>query len=189
MSEAFREICEQAGIRRQFTAPFSPQQNGVVERRNKTVMEKSRTMIKSMKVPRRFWGEAVRHSVYLLNKLPTRSMGYRTPFEAWCGKRPQLGHVRVFGCKANVRPATPHLKKLDDKSVPMIYLGVEEGSKAHRLYNPQSRRIVVSRDVVFEETISWEWNSKNSEGSEFVVDDEIQVVTQTHRVIGEHDAK
>jgi hypothetical protein len=175
------------GIRSWFTTPFS-QQNGVVERRNRTVMEMSRAMMKSMNVPGRLWGEAVRQSVYLLNRLPTRIMGHRTPFEALCGKRPQLGHVRVFGCRANVRPATPHLKKLDDRSVPMVYLGVEDGSKAHRLCNPQTRRIVVSRDVVFEEAISWKWNSEYSEGSEFVVDDEVQVVTQTLGTDGGHDA-
>jgi hypothetical protein len=153
LAAAFKEICESAGIKRQLTAPFTPQQNGVVERRNRTVMEMARSIMKSMKVPGRFWGEAVRHSVHLLNRLPTRPMGSRTPFEAWSGRKPQLGHMRVFGCKAHVRTAKAHLSKLEDRSVPMVYFGVEEGSKAHRLYNPQTRKIVVSRDVVFEENV------------------------------------
>ena len=70
-------------------------------------------------------------SLYLLNRLPTKAMGSRTPFEAWCGRKPQLGHVRIFGCGANVRPAVPHLKKLDDRSVPMVYLGVEDMAVKH----------------------------------------------------------
>ena len=160
LAAAFKNTCEEAGIKRQLTAPYSPQQNGVVERRNRTVMEMARSLLKSMNVPGAFWGEAVRHSVHLLNRLPTKPMGYRTPFEAWNGRKPQLGHFRVFGCKAHVRPATPHLKKLDDRSVPMVYFGVEEGSKAHRLYNPQTKKIVVSRDVIFEESVAWDWNTE-----------------------------
>ncbi|KAG6467872.1 hypothetical protein ZIOFF_072436 [Zingiber officinale] len=79
-------------------------------------------------MPARFWGEAVRHAVYLLNRLPTKALGDRTPFEAWMGRKPHLAHLRVFGCVAYVKNTTPHLKKLDDRSSPMVYLGVEEGA-------------------------------------------------------------
>ena len=105
-----------AGIKRQFTAPYSPQQNGVVERRNRTVMEMARSLMKGMGVPARFWGEAVRHSVYLLNRLPTKAMGDCTPYEAWNGRKPHLGHLKVFGCTTNVRSVGPHLRKLADRS-------------------------------------------------------------------------
>jgi hypothetical protein len=191
LASAFKEICDQAGIKRQLTAPYSPQKNGVVERRNRTVMEMARSILKSMKVPGRFWGEAVRHSVHLLNRLPTKPMGYRTPFEAWSGRRPQLGHIRVFGCKAHVRPAKPHLKKLEDRSVPMVYLGVEEGSKAHRLYDPQTRRIVVSRDVVFEEGESWKWNAEFGENSDFIEEESGEIAGHQNSNVenggGNHD--
>ena len=72
-------------------------------------------------------------------------MGDRTPYEAWNGRRPHLGHLRIFGCTGHVRPNVSHLKKLDDRSVPMVYLGVEEGSKAHRMLNTSTNKIVVSR--------------------------------------------
>jgi hypothetical protein len=104
-------------------------------------------------------------------------MGYRTPFEGWSGRKPQFGHVKVFGCRANVRPAVSHMRKFDDSSFGMVYFGVE-GSKAHRLYNPQTRRIVVSRDVIFEETFNWQWNTEFGENSDFVVDDTEAVVYQ-----------
>jgi hypothetical protein len=149
LNGVLQSICDQAGIRRQFTAPYTPQQNGVVERKNRTVMEMTRALMKSMKIPEKFWAEAVRHAVYLINRLPTKAMGSRTPYEAWNGKRPHLGHLRVFGCKGHVKTVKPYLKKLDDRSMPMIYFGIEEGSKAHRMYDPQTNRIVVSRDVVF----------------------------------------
>jgi hypothetical protein len=149
LAKVFAGVCEQAGIRRQLTAPFTPQQNGVVERRNRTVMEMARALLKSMKVPGRLWGEAVRHSVYLLNRLPTKILGDSTPFEIWNGRKPSLGHVRMFGCVAHARINTPHPRKLDDRSKRLVYLGVEDGCKAHRLYNPETNKIVVSRDVVF----------------------------------------
>jgi transposase InsO family protein len=88
LAATFKDVCEQAGIKRQFTAPYSPQQNGVVERRNRTIMEMARSLLKSMSVPRRFWGEAVKHLVYLLNRLPTKAMRSRTPFEGWNGRKP-----------------------------------------------------------------------------------------------------
>ncbi|KAG6504884.1 hypothetical protein ZIOFF_037232 [Zingiber officinale] len=125
-------------------------------------------------MPARFWGEAVRHTVYLLNRLPTKVLGGRTPFEAWMGRKPHLAHLRVFGCVAYVKNATPHLKKLDDRSSPMVYLGVEEGCKAHRLFDPRHGKLQVSRDVVFQENSEWTWTAgANHEENlpEFMVED------------------
>jgi hypothetical protein len=168
----FAGVCEQAGIKRQLTAPYTPQQNGVVERKNRTVMEMARSLLKSMRVPGRFWGEAVRHAVYLLNRLPTKVLGDITPYETWTGRKPSLGHLRVFGCTAHTKFSAPHLRKLDDRSRPLVYLGTEDGSKAHRLYEPDSNRIIVSRDVIFEESKVWQWSSTSTaeESVDFVVE-------------------
>jgi hypothetical protein len=152
----------EARIKHQFTAPYTPQQNGVVERKNRSMMEMARSLLKSMEILGIFWAKAVRHSVYLLNRLPTKSMGYRTPYEGWNGRKPHLGHLRVFGCKGHVKIMGTHLKKLDDRSVPLVYFGVEEDSKAHMMYNPKTNRIVVSRDVVFEESVKWSWEPAGS---------------------------
>jgi hypothetical protein len=107
-----------------------------VGRRNRTVVEMARTMMKSMKVLGRYWGEAVRHVVYMLNRLPTKAVLEKTPYEMWVGRRPHLGHLKIFGCLAHMKVIVPHLKKLSDRSQKTVYLGVEEGSKAHRLYDP-----------------------------------------------------
>jgi hypothetical protein len=88
-------------------------------------------------------------------------MGYRTPYEGWNGRKPHLGHMRVFGCRGHVKIVGTHLRKLDDRSMPMVYFGIEEGSKAHRMYNPQNKKIIVSRDVVFEESVKWSWDAVN----------------------------
>ena len=160
-SKKFTEFCKVEGVERHLTAPYTPQQNGVVERRNRTVMSTARSLLKSMQVPTNLWGEAVRHAVYLLNRLPTKVLGDCTPYQAWTGKRPQLEHLRVFGCIAHVKIVGSHLKKLDDRSQVMVYLGVEDGSKAHRFLDPACGKIRVSRDVVFEEEKKWEWCNDN----------------------------
>ncbi|KAG6520324.1 hypothetical protein ZIOFF_017373 [Zingiber officinale] len=159
LSTEFTRFCGNEGIERHLTAPYTPQQNGVVERRNRTVIAMARSLLKGTHMPARFWGEAIRHAVYLLNRLPTKALGERTPFEAWMGRKPHLSHLRVFGCVAYVKNTTPHLKKLDDRSSPMVYLGVEEGCKAHRLFDPKRGKLQVSRDAIFQENCEWTWNA------------------------------
>ncbi|KAG6491761.1 hypothetical protein ZIOFF_046699 [Zingiber officinale] len=105
------------------------------------MMAMARSLLKGTHMSIRFWGEAVRHAVYLLNRLPTKALGERTPFEAWMGRKSHLAHLRVFGCVAYVKNTAPHLKKLDDRSSPMVYLGVEEGCKAHHLFDPRHGKL------------------------------------------------
>lgn len=81
-----------------------------------------------------------------------------TPFEAWSEKKPHVDHIRVFGCIAHMKEPCVNMKKLDDKSRTVIHLGKEPGTKAYRLFNPETKRICISRDVVFEERKSWNWS-------------------------------
>ncbi|GJU64890.1 zinc finger, CCHC-type containing protein [Tanacetum coccineum] len=164
-SNEFTKYCKENGIARQLTAPYSPQQNGVVERRNRTVLSTTRSMMKAMKLPVNFWVEAVIHAIYILNRIPTRAMEDKTPYEALYNRKPNLENLRIFGCTAYAKITIPHLKKLDDRSIPMIYLGVEEGSKACRLYDPITKKKHVSRDVKFMETKPWDWNKGEEDTS------------------------
>ena len=129
ISNLFSVFCSETGIKHYTTTPYSPQQNGVVERRNQTVVEMARCMMKSMSVPSRFWGEAVATAVYILNRSPTKSLQNKTPFEAWHGKKPCVRHFRTFGCTAHVKIAGPSLAKLADRSKRMVLLGYEPGTK------------------------------------------------------------
>ncbi|GJZ50793.1 zinc finger, CCHC-type containing protein [Tanacetum coccineum] len=138
-SNEFTKYCKENGIARQLTAPYSPQQNGVAE--------------------------AVRHAIYILNRVPTRALEDKTPYEALYNRKPNLENLRIFGCTAYAKITIPHLKKLDDRSIPMIYLGVEEGSKACRLYDPIAKKKHVSRDVKFMETKPWDWNKDKEDTS------------------------
>lgn len=84
-------------------------------------------------------------------------MSEKTPYEAWYQRKPKVQFLRVFGCVAHVKVVTPHLKKLDDRSIPIVFIGYEPGTKAYRFYNPNTSKLVVSHDVVFEEDSEWDW--------------------------------
>ncbi|GAB2283017.1 hypothetical protein Dimus_039573 [Dionaea muscipula] len=157
-SKAFNDYCQAYGIRRLLTAPYSPQQNGVAERKNRTILDMVRSMLKSKSMPKEFWAECVAYAVYLLNRCPTKNVEDMTPQEVWSGVRPNISHLKVFGCLAYAHIPNQKRLKLDDKSVPYVFIGYDNKSKAYRLYDPKERKIHISRDVTFNEEGSWDWN-------------------------------
>jgi hypothetical protein len=108
-----------------------------------------------MKVPGRFWGEAVKTAVYLLNRAPTKSLNGKTPFEAWFGRKPGVKHLRTFGCTAYAKCLGPGLNKLADRAVPGVFFGYAPGTKGYRVYDPVKDRLMISRDVLFDEKRAW----------------------------------
>ena len=153
----FKEYCDEHGVKHFTTAPYTPQQNGVVERRNRTVVEMARCLLKSKNMPGEFWGEAVSTAVFLLNRAPTRSLQGKTPYEAWYNKKPKVHFLRTFGCLVHVKKVGPGVTKLSDRSTPMVFLGYETGTKGYRVYDPVAKRLHISRDVIFEEGRAWQW--------------------------------
>lgn len=108
-------------------------------------------MLKSKNMPGKFWGEDVTMAVYLLNRASAKSVVGMTPYEACSGRKPTVDHWRTFGCVAHVKIVGGHIRKLVDRSTPMVMIGYEKGSKAYCPYNPVTRKAVVSRYVAFEE--------------------------------------
>jgi hypothetical protein len=161
-SGEFQQLCDATGIIHYTTAPCSPQQNGVVERRNQTVVEMARCLLKSMNVPPQFWGEATRMVVYILNRAPTRALNSVTPYELWHGRKPNVQHLHMFGCVAHVKKTGPRVNKLADRSSMMIFIGYEEGSKCYRVYDPIANKLQVSHDIVFEESRAWAWEENSA---------------------------
>ncbi|KAL4334062.1 hypothetical protein GQ457_07G002440 [Hibiscus cannabinus] len=159
-SSKFSTFCAKNGIQRQLIAPYSPQQNCVTERNNRTIMNMVRNMMIARGVPKCFWAEAVNWTVHILNRSPTLTIQNMTPEEAWSGKRPYVGYFRVFGCVAHVHVGATYRTKLDTRNLACVLLGVNEEFKAYRLYDPISKRIVISRDVVFEEDCGWNWGEE-----------------------------
>jgi Reverse transcriptase (RNA-dependent DNA polymerase) len=155
----FDEYCKTIGIKRYLTTPYSPQQNGVVERRNQIILRMIRSMMKSMYVLLEFWGEAITTVVYILNRASTKSLTGRTPYEAWYERKPKVEHLRNFRCPVHVKVTNPHISKFDDMSSLMVFIGYEKGSKAYRVYNPITRKVHVIRDAIFEEDKAWSWDT------------------------------
>ena len=106
-------------------------------------------MIKNKNLPKAFWGEAISTAVYLLNRAPTKSLEGKTPYESWTRRKPSVEHLKVFGCIVYVKTLEKSLKKLDDQSLPMIFIGYEKGVKGYRTFDPISKTIHITRDVVF----------------------------------------
>ena len=115
-------------------------------------MNMVRSMISEKKIPKSLWLEAVNWTVHVLNRNPTLAVKNKTPEEAWRGVKPSVEHFRVFGCTFHIHVRdNKRTTKLDDESLCCVLLGVSEELKAYGLYDPTSQRIIISRDVVFEE--------------------------------------
>lgn len=162
-SKDFEDFCVKYGIRRELTAAYTPQQNGVSERKNRTILNMVRSLLLKGNVHKNFWPEAVNWSIHVLNRSPTFAVQNMTPEEAWSGRRPAVDHFRIFGCIAYAHTPDEKRKKLDDKSEKCIFLGVSDSSKAYKLFNPLTKKIVTSRDVVFDEETTWDWNEQQSQ--------------------------
>ena len=102
-SVEFATYCADQGVGQHHTTPYSPQQNGVVERRNQTVVGMARSMMKAKGMPAKFWGEAVTTVVFILNRAPTKALKGKTPFETWHGRKPNVSFLRTFGCVDHVK--------------------------------------------------------------------------------------
>ncbi len=149
MSNAFRRFCVDAGIKHQVTLPYTPQQNGVAERLNRTIMECTRAMLYAQDLPEHFWGEAVTAAVYLKNRLPHITLGYKVPEHSWTGKKPDVRNLRVWGCKAYVHIPSSLRKKLDAKSRICIFVGYANEHMGWRFWDVEGRKIIFSRDATF----------------------------------------
>lgn len=129
-------------------------------------------MIKAKGLPGIFWEEAVNTTVYILKRTTTKGTGGKTPYELWNGTTPAVHHLRTFGCVAHVKNTGPHVKKLDERSKPMIFAGYEPGSKVYRVYDLVACHVQISRDVIFDEEARREWdmNPVASSDNEFVIE-------------------
>ncbi|RVX02815.1 Retrovirus-related Pol polyprotein from transposon TNT 1-94 [Vitis vinifera] len=156
-NEIFDKFCEEAGIEHQLTTPYTPQQNGVSERKNRSIMEMTRCMLHEKELPKKLWAEAANTAVFLLNRLPTRVLQKKTPFEAWFGYKPDLKNLRTFGCLCFSYVPQVKRDKLDKKAEPGVFIGYSNSSKAYRIFQPQNGKILVSRDVKFMEDRQWNW--------------------------------
>ncbi|GJW27908.1 zinc finger, CCHC-type containing protein [Tanacetum coccineum] len=147
---------QSVGIIHETTAPYTPQQNGVAERKNRALKEMVNSMLSYSGLSEGFWGEAMLTACYLLNRVPNKR-NKTTPYELWYKKRPNLSYLRVWGCRAVVRLPDPKRKTLGEKGIDCIFVGYAEHSKAYRFYviepndSVSINSIIESRDAIFDE--------------------------------------
>lgn len=139
--------CRKKGIQLDRTIPYTPQLNGKAERLNRTLIEKSRALIIDSGLDKEMWGEAAYASTYLLNRSPTSTLDV-TPAEAWNQRKINLNNIRVFGCNAFAKVLEPQ-KKLNDRSRKYILVGY--APNGYRLWDSEKRKIIIARDIKFEE--------------------------------------
>lgn len=148
MKNELHKYFKDNGILTQFTVPKTPQQNGVAERKNRTLIEMVRCMLNSSGIHKQYWGEAVNTANHILNRLPTKGIK-ATPYEIWHNKKPNLNYFQIFGTPAYVHIPKDERKKLDVTSRKLIFVGYENGTKGYRLLDVNTHKIKVSRDVTF----------------------------------------
>jgi transposase InsO family protein len=173
----FALFLQEHGIKAQYTTPFNPQQNGVAERKNRTLLNMVRCMMCTTGLPKFLWGEALKTANYICNRTPSKAIE-KTSFELWCGRKPSLFHCHVWGCHAEARIYNPNLNKLDSKTVSCYFIGYPDKSKGYKLYSAKhSPRIFETHQVKFlsERVHNTEYEDLTSDFEEVVTNVNIAV--------------
>ena len=150
---AFLRWLDQQGIVVERTAPYTPAQNGVAERENRTLLEAMRAMMLAANLPPQYWPEALRTAIHIRNRSPTRALFNVTPYELWWRKKPNIGHLRAYGCLAYAHIPKQHQQgKLAERASKCILIGYSADSRTYRLLDCARRTIITSANVRFDES-------------------------------------
>jgi hypothetical protein len=156
VNHQFHDYFQQHGILHETSCPQTPQQNGIAERKNRHILETARALLIGAHAPPRYWADAVTTSVHLLNRMPSKMLGFQTPLQALAAYVPLptvlMLPPRVFGCVAYVHLHKNQRTKLDPCARRCFFLGYAFHQKGYKCYDPTSNRTYVSMDVTFMET-------------------------------------
>ncbi|GJV70166.1 putative ribonuclease H-like domain-containing protein [Tanacetum coccineum] len=180
-NKEMNQFCEMKGILRQFSVARTPQQNGVAERRNMTLIEAARTMLADSKLPTTFWAEAVNTACYVQNRVLVVKPHNKTPYELFHGRTPTLSFMRPFGCPVTILNTIDHLGKFDGKANKGFFVGYSLNSKAFRVFNSRTRIVEENLHIRFSENTpnvvgdNADLKSSQDDGSKPLSDDEKKV--------------
>ena len=152
ISHEMKRLLGNFGIVPEHSAPYCPEQNGRVERQNRTIVEMARTMMIAGSLPISLWAELCRTAAYLRNRISLPRLNGKTPFEMWTGVKPDVGHLRTIGCRAFSHIPDGHRKKFDSKSEELVLVGYESGSNSFRLWKRGTKDVKISHNVKFIES-------------------------------------
>jgi hypothetical protein len=147
----FEDFCNKFGIKHEFSSPITPQQNGVVEWKNRVIQEMARVMLHAKQLAQHFWGEAVHTACHIINRVFLWPTTNKTPYEIWRGKKPTVRYFKVFGSKCYILRDRESLGKFDAKSDVGIFLGYSTSSQASRVYNIRTQVVMESVNVVIDD--------------------------------------
>jgi hypothetical protein len=142
MSIEFNEFCDKHGIKREYTIPRTPQQNGIVERKNRTMHKMASLMMNEKNIGQTHWVEAIHIAVHVLKKAHLRPHIDKTPYELWYGRPASIKHFKVFGSKCYIKNNDENLGKHDDRADEGIFLGYATNIKGYICYNKRLHRLV-----------------------------------------------
>jgi hypothetical protein len=162
--------CDKEGVKHEFSATYTPQQNGVVERKNKTLITLARAMLDDYDTPERFWAEAINMTYHATNRVYLHQLLEKTPYELLVGRKPNISYFRVFSCKCFIYKKK-RLDKFESKYDEGFFLGYASNSKSYRVFNKTSGQVEETCDAEFDES-----NGSQGEvvGYNHVGDEEIQ---------------
>ncbi|KAM1824444.1 hypothetical protein ACFX13_024030 [Malus domestica] len=150
-SHAFTQFLAANGISQRFSCPKHPEQNGIAERKHRHIVETSIVMLSKSHMPNRFWFDACSTALYLINRLPTKLLSYASPYEKLFQKQPKYDTLKVFGCRCFPWLVPYMQNKLQPKSKPCVFLGYSLNHQGYKCLDLSTRRIYVSRHVLFDE--------------------------------------
>ncbi|GKC39350.1 putative ribonuclease H-like domain-containing protein, partial [Tanacetum coccineum] len=148
-NRVMNQFCEMKGIKREFSVARTPQQNGVAERKNRTLIEAARTMLADLKLPTTFWAEAVNTACYVQNRVLVIKPHNKTPYELFLGRKHALSFIRPFGCPVTILNIIDYLGKFDGKADEGFFVGYSTNSKAFRVFNSRTRKVEENLHVKF----------------------------------------
>jgi transposase InsO family protein len=152
------DFLEEEGIKHEFSSPYTPQQNGVVERKNRTLLNMARTMLDEYKTLDQFWAEAIHTACYSINRLYLHRILKKTSYELLTGKKPNVSHFRVFGSNCFILIKRGRKYKFAPKLVEGFLLGYDSNTRVYRVFNKSTGLVEVSCDIVFDETNGPNWS-------------------------------
>jgi len=157
MSNEFIDFLDFCGIEKQYTVRNRPQQNGVAERANRTLAERITAMLDESGLSKRYWVECLAALIHVLNRCPTSSLPEDiTPFEIWYKQKPDIDHLRVWGCVAYVHVQKDKRSSLGSHMEKCIFIGYPEGFKGWKFYNPQTKKVIISERADFDERYTYD---------------------------------
>ena len=177
-SRDFSDYCSSKGILRELVPPYTPERNGVAERKNRSILDITRCLLLDKILPSHLWGEAVKAAGDILNLRSTKRSPDKTPEELFYGKKPSIDHLRVFGSPVFVHIPKASRSKLAPRSEQCVLLSFDSAAKAYRCYRPSTRQVFISRDVSIDETTSTSTPPATSSPDDLPLND---IPAPTHR--------